>query len=108
VRARPTKFLSRVGILLYEKQNGSSFSKCIVYTLKIWKGIEMEKINEFERVSDDVVLIDGKHYRAMSDDEACKFIWGDAVADGKCPVCGELKSAAALHEFCYRPEPLRQ
>jgi len=30
----------------------------------------------FERESDDVVLIDGRHYRAMSDEETADFVWG--------------------------------
>ena len=28
-----------------------------------------------------------------------------AVEVANCPVCGEPKAAAALHEFCYPPEP---
>jgi hypothetical protein len=32
----------------------------------------------FERQSDDIVTIDGRHYKAMSDDEAVEFIWGGA------------------------------
>lgn len=31
---------------------------------------------EFERLSDDVILIDGKHYSEMGDDEVVKYIWG--------------------------------
>lgn len=34
-----------------------------------------EKTNEFERVSEEVVLIDGKHYRVMSDEEVASFVW---------------------------------
>lgn len=26
--------------------------------------------------------------------------------DGTCPICGEPKAAAALHEFCYPPTPI--
>jgi hypothetical protein len=30
---------------------------------------------KFERLTNEVVLIDGKHYRMMSDEETAEFIW---------------------------------
>ena len=38
-------------------------------------------MSEFERVSHEVVLIDGKYYRLMSDEECAKFIWGEETVD---------------------------
>lgn len=37
---------------------------------------ERYKMSDFERLTPEVVLIDGKHYRAMNDDQAAGFIWG--------------------------------
>lgn len=74
-----------------------------------------EKVNEFERVSDEVVLIDGKYYRLMTDDEVRKFIWQENNASGEaaqqsvqrtadnvrqdhCPKCGEYIAHVCLAE----------
>ena len=35
--------------------------------------------NGFERVAEHVVVIDGKHYREMSDAEEVSFVWGGDV-----------------------------
>ena len=38
---------------------------------------EQSKLDKsFERPSDDVVIIDGKHYKIMSDKECAEYIWG--------------------------------
>lgn len=31
---------------------------------------------DFERLTPEVILIDGKYYRAMTDEECADFIWG--------------------------------
>jgi hypothetical protein len=35
-----------------------------------------KKTLEVEQVSDDTVLIEGKHYRLMTDEETHEFVWG--------------------------------
>lgn len=32
----------------------------------------------FERMSDEIVIIDGKHYQQMSDEQVASFVWGKA------------------------------
>jgi len=39
----------------------------------------------FERLSDEVVLIDGKYYCEMSDEETAVSVW---LQPNRCPACG--------------------
>ena len=67
--------------------------------------------NEFERLSSNTVLIDGRHYRLMSDDECAEFIWspGDEEmhdADGFCklPVSMLVTSDAGATRCSNSPD----
>jgi len=45
---------------------------------KLFKAFEAAwepRIPKFERLSPDTILLDGKHYRLMSDEESAEFIW---------------------------------
>ena len=33
----------------------------------------------FERLTEDVILVDGKHYQQMSDEQAASLIWGSGI-----------------------------
>jgi len=35
------------------------------------------KTRDYERLSTDVVLFDGRHYRRMTDAECAEYIWGE-------------------------------
>ena len=47
-------------------------------------------------------------YRGWRCGEHRAHLTKDALDGANCPVCGEPKVAAALHEFCYPPEPAPQ
>ena len=48
-----------------------------------------KSVKVFERESDDVVLIDGKHYHAMSDLETADFVWGSSGLTPRAPDTGD-------------------
>ena len=59
-----------------------------------------------ERLTEKIIIIDGKHYRLMTDEECADFIWKTELTDPgyRWPKC---KGCAELYDICRScPSPV--
>lgn len=59
----------------------------------------------FERIDNETVLIDGKYYRIMTDEESVSFIFGGDEQVETCPAHGEPVSKLTLFACGCIKEP---
>jgi hypothetical protein len=61
---------------------------------------EMSKNNSIERLSEEVVLIDGKYYQSMTDEESAEFIWATSKIICECGHGVKLHTHHCGAPFC--------
>ena len=67
--------LDKRAVLVVIKQYDESGNEVAISNINIPQGIE--DLPAFERLASDVVLIDGKYYQQMTDEQSASFIWGE-------------------------------
>jgi len=62
----------------------------------------------FERLSKEVVLIDGKYYKSMTDEESAEFIWGTNRAICECGHSVKMHTGHCGSPFCQCRKSVHQ